>query len=54
MAAAAQNVYRAILEDGSVRNVLDGMQRRDELYDVLHYHEYEAKYDALFVNTQKK
>ena len=54
MAAAAQNVYRAILEDGSVRNVLDGMQPRAELYEVLRYHEYEAKYDALFADAQKK
>lgn len=54
MAAAAQNVYRAILEDGSVRNVIDGMQKRAELYEVLHYHEYEAKYDELFANAPKK
>ena len=54
MAAAAQSVYRAILDDGSVRNVLNGMQQRAELYEVLRYHEYEAKYDALFANTQKK
>jgi methylisocitrate lyase len=48
MAAAAQNVYRAILEDGSPRRVLDAMQPRTELYDVLKYHDYEAKYDELF------
>ncbi|MBV7484812.1 methylisocitrate lyase [Bordetella sp. BOR01] len=48
MAAAAQNVYRAILEDGSPRKVLDAMQPRTELYEVLNYHAYEAKYDELF------
>jgi methylisocitrate lyase len=48
MAAAAQNVYRAILEDGSPRRMLGAMQPRAELYDVLKYHDYEAKYDELF------
>lgn len=48
MAAAAQNVYRAILEDGSPRRMLGAMQQRDELYEVLRYHDYEAKYDELF------
>lgn len=47
MAAAAQSVYRAILEDGSPRRMLDAMQPRAELYDVLRYHEYEVRYDAL-------
>lgn len=48
MAAAAQNVYRAILEDGSPRRMLGAMQTRAELYDVLKYYDYEAKYDELF------
>lgn len=48
MAAAAQNVYRAILEDGSPRRMLDAMQPRTELYEVLKYHDYERKYDELF------
>ena len=48
MAAAARNVYRAILEDGSPRRMLEAMQPRAELYEVLRYHEYEARYDALF------
>jgi len=48
MAAAAQNVYRAILADGSPGRMLDAMQPRTELYEVLNYHAYEAKYDELF------
>jgi methylisocitrate lyase len=48
MAAAARDVYRAILEDGSPRRMLDAMQPRTELYEVLKYHDYERKYDALF------
>ncbi|MGH8814259.1 MAG: methylisocitrate lyase, partial [Advenella sp.] len=50
MAAAAQNVYRAILEEGSAQTMLDAMQPRTELYEVLQYHAYEAKYDELFAN----
>jgi methylisocitrate lyase len=53
MARAAQLVYEAILRDGSVRNVLDMMQPRNELYDVLNYHAYEAKYDELFAASSK-
>lgn len=48
MAAAALNVYRAILEDGSPGRMLASMQPRTELYDILRYHDYEAKYDELF------
>lgn len=48
MAHAATVVYEAILRDGSQRNVLDIMQNRVELYDVLEYQAYEAKYDQLF------
>lgn len=48
MAAAAQNVYRAIMEDGSPRRMLGAMQQRTELYEVLKYQDYEAKYDELF------
>ena len=48
MSAAALKVYQAILRDGSVKNVLDLMQTRDELYDFLDYHAYERKLDQLF------
>lgn len=50
MAAAAAEVYRAIRRDGTQKAVLDRMQTRDELYDVLGYHDYEAKLDELFAN----
>jgi len=50
MAAAARDVYRAILDEGSARSMLDSMQPRTELYDVLQYHAYEEKYDDLFAN----
>ena len=48
MSKAAENVYRALREDGTQKSVIETMQTRDELYDVLGYHEYEQKLDALF------
>jgi len=54
MAAAAQNVYRAIREDGTQKAVVDSMQARTELYDVLGYHAYEEKLDALFEKDREK
>ena len=48
MNKAAEAVYTAIRRDGHQRNVIDLMQTRDELYDRIGYHEYEARLDALF------
>jgi len=48
MAKAAEDVYRALRQDGSQQAVIDKMQTRTELYDVLGYHEYEEKLDQLF------
>jgi methylisocitrate lyase len=48
MNAAALRVYRTLREEGTQRRVVDAMQTRDELYDVLGYHDYERKLDALF------
>jgi len=48
MSKAALEVYRTIAEDGTQKAVLAMMQTREELYDVLGYHEYERKLDALF------
>ena len=52
MSKAALNVYHSIKDQGDQQAVLDSMQTRQELYDVLGYHEYEQKLDALF--TQEK
>lgn len=46
-ARAAERVYGAIRADGTQRNVLDTMQSRDELYDVLDYLRFERALDAL-------
>lgn len=48
MARAAETVYAAIARDGHQRAVVDAMQTRDELYEVLDYHEFEKKLDELF------
>jgi methylisocitrate lyase len=48
MAAAAENVYRVLRADGTQRAVVDTMQTREQLYDVLGYHDYEDKLDELF------
>lgn len=45
---AALDVFNAIKKEGSQRNVIDIMQTRDELYEMLGYHEYEQKLDSLF------
>ena len=47
-AKAALNVYQAILNEGTQKNVLDTMQTRAELYDYLNYHAFENKLDSLF------
>jgi methylisocitrate lyase len=48
-AARAQlTVYGAIRQQGTQKSVLDLMQTRAELYEVLGYHEYERKLDELF------
>jgi methylisocitrate lyase len=48
MAKAAAAVYRTIREDGSQCAVVDTMQTRSELYEVLDYQAYEDRLDTLF------
>lgn len=48
MNAAALGVYRHLREHGSQTALLDRMQTRDELYEMLDYHRYEERLDALF------
>ena len=48
MARAAEGVYASIRQDRTQVNVVDRMQTRMELYDVLGYHAYEQKIDSLF------
>jgi methylisocitrate lyase len=51
--AAALEVFRAIREKGTQKDVLDKMQTRKDLYEVLNYHAYESKLDELFVKSKK-
>ena len=48
MSNAALMVYRTILEEGTQESVLALMQTREELYEVLGYHDYEQKLDELY------
>ncbi len=48
MSEAALQVYQTIRREGSQQSVLNQMQTREELYQVLNYHEYENKLDQLF------
>jgi methylisocitrate lyase len=48
MSQAALAVYGSIRKDGTQKNVVNLMQTRAELYDVLGYHDYERKLDELF------
>ncbi len=52
MAAAAENVYRSIRKEGTQANVVDTMQTRTDLYEVLGYHAYEDKLDELFAEQK--
>lgn len=54
MSQAAIAVYQTIREEGGQQRVLDTMQTREELYDVLDYHAYENKLDLLFSGQNPK
>lgn len=48
MSAAALKVYQAIRSDGTQEGVVDLMQTRADLYEILDYYTYEEKLDQLF------
>jgi methylisocitrate lyase len=48
MSKTAEKVYATLASGGDHEGLLDKMQTRDELYDVLDYHMYEEKIDKLF------
>jgi len=51
---AAYRVYQTLRNEGTQKSLLDQMQTRDELYDVLDYHRYESKLDELFGKEQEE
>jgi methylisocitrate lyase len=52
MSKAALEVYETLRQQGTQKAVIDKMQTRTELYDVLGYHEYEKKLDELFASQK--
>lgn len=48
MSKAASAVYEVLRRDGTQKSAVGMMQTRDELYEVLRYHDYERKLDELF------
>jgi len=54
MAFAAQHVYQTILQTGTQQPLLERMQTRDELYDVLDYQSFEAKLDKWSENNHEE
>lgn len=48
MSRAAEQVYQAVRNEGTQKNVIDIMQTREELYSVLDYHAFENKIDQIF------
>lgn len=54
MNKGAESYYKALIQDGHQRNVIDIMQTRDELYSYLNYHQFEDKLDELFSDNKEK
>ena len=52
MSKAALDVYQTIVIAGDQKACVEKMQSRTELYEVLGYHVYEQKLDALFENEK--
>ena len=53
MSKAAMAVYETLRRTGTQKSCVDAMQTRAELYEVLDYHAYEAKLDALFKRDEE-
>ncbi len=47
MSAAAESVYKSLRQEGTQKGMVVRMQTRDQLYEVLRYHDYERKLDEL-------
>jgi methylisocitrate lyase len=54
MSKAAETVYKTIRTEGTQQSVLASMQTREELYDVLNYHQFEQTIDDLFAQGKKE
>ncbi len=54
MSAAALKAYETLRRAGTQKSLLDQMQTREELYDILGYHDYEKKLDELFARERRQ
>ena len=54
MSAAAFNVYQTLRREGTQKSVINAMQTRAELYELLDYHEYERRLDQLLDVDREK
>ena len=52
MSRAAELVYAGIRQRGTQKPVLDILQTREELYDVLKYYDFERKLDELYARRR--
>jgi methylisocitrate lyase len=52
MNKAALKAYETVRREGTQRSILGGMQTREELYDIIGYHDYEKKLDELFARSR--
>jgi methylisocitrate lyase len=54
MSEIASRVYETIRSQGTQREVVEQMQTRTKLYEVLSYHAFEEKLDQLFAKDKKR
>ena len=54
MSLSAEKIYNSILKDGTQEPLLDIMQSREELYEVLDYYNFEKRLDEQFENNEKE
>ena len=53
MNKAAMKVYQEVRGKGTQKGLIEEMQTREELYDIINYHSYEKKLDELFSKGHK-
>ncbi|WP_173238504.1 methylisocitrate lyase [Legionella antarctica] len=54
MSQAALNTYQTIIQKGTQQSILDKMQTRSELYEILEYNSYEQKLDQMMENENEQ
>lgn len=54
MSKAALTTYETIIQQGTQRPIIDAMQSRNDLYQVLGYHKFEEKLDQLMEDGHEK